>query len=258
MKLEKFQKKDPKKKTLIFGGILFLLFLTIMIVYRSFAFFEENQEFNIIKGQVPDQYYDVLLSLTEEKDGIKTQIQEIPEKENGKKYNVEVLCDETDGYWDYQDWNIVINVKKTRTKCKINFKEEETFEYPSPSTDYEIVSFINYPNAGGGVPHSFSWNANLEPYQGKKITGIIVGHIVGYKFCSPSNSNISYKLYINDNLIYNKDVVLKSNYNMEEQMQYYQIIPNLEILINENTTMRVEQKDDCGSPGGVYVYGILN
>ena len=42
-----------------------------------------------------------MISLTEEVNGIKQVINTIPEKESEKNYNVEVLCDNAEGYWDY-------------------------------------------------------------------------------------------------------------------------------------------------------------
>lgn len=62
MKLEKFQEKKPKQKGIIIGSIVLFILITVIVVYRSFALFEEKQEFDVIKGSVPNQNYDLMLS----------------------------------------------------------------------------------------------------------------------------------------------------------------------------------------------------
>ena len=39
MKLEKFKREDSKKKAIIIGSIVLVLLITVIALYRSFAFF---------------------------------------------------------------------------------------------------------------------------------------------------------------------------------------------------------------------------
>ena len=133
MKLEKFKREDPKKKIITLGSIIVVLLITIIVLYRSFAYFENIQEFDVIKGIVPEQNYDIMISLTkEDENGNKTAIEYIPEKNEEQKYEVSVVCNnEATGVWNYDEWKPEINdFTTTRTKCTINFKENNDFEYP--------------------------------------------------------------------------------------------------------------------------------
>ena len=152
----------------------------------------------------------------------------------------------------------MVNVHNTRTKCKINFKEEEGFEYPIFSSDYEIVSLLNVAQAGGATSHTFNYNVNFEPFLGKRITGLIMGHIFGYKFDSCGITNkASYNFYLNDNLIYNYNLVLSAADDVSKYSSY-KLLPDLDLEITDTTSLRVVQTDNCGSPGGVYIFGILS
>ena len=79
MKLEKFKTESPKKKVMIIGSIVLVLLITVIVVYRSFAFFEESRDFNVIKGQIPNQNYDLMLSFQIEENGNRRMSNTIPE-----------------------------------------------------------------------------------------------------------------------------------------------------------------------------------
>lgn len=133
MKLKRFKEENLKIKIMLIGSIVFILLLTIIFLYRSFALYEEKEEFNVIKGSIPEQNYDLMLSLTrEDKEQNKTTIDQVPEKNENQKYEVEVNCNnDAIGSWNYQEWKPEItNFNITRTKCSINFKENNEFVYP--------------------------------------------------------------------------------------------------------------------------------
>ncbi len=133
MKLKSFKEENLKIKIMLIGSIVFILLLAIIFLYRSFALFEEKEEFNIIKGSIPEQNYDLMLSLTrEDMEQNKTTIDQVPEKNENQKYEVEVNCNnDAIGSWNYQEWKPEItNFNITRTKCSINFKENNEFVYP--------------------------------------------------------------------------------------------------------------------------------
>lgn len=94
---------------LIVGGIT---------LYRTFAFYEEKKEFNVLKEVIPN-FVGNDIELTMKVNGESTKI--IPKKGN---YSVVITCDnEAVGLWDYDKWNITIdNLTKTRVKCMLDFK----------------------------------------------------------------------------------------------------------------------------------------
>ncbi len=121
MKLERFKETNKKKTGMIIGICFVVLLCTVIVVFRSFALYEEKKEFDVIKGRVPDQNYDVLFAFTlEDEDGNKTNIENVPE---GTNYEVTVSCDKgATGEWNYEEWGPLIkNLTNARTKCKINF-----------------------------------------------------------------------------------------------------------------------------------------
>ncbi len=127
MKFRRFKKNNKKKVSLQIGIFSSILLLTVIIVIKSFALYEEKRNFDIIKGQVPDQYYDVLFAYTlEDQEGNKTTLETMPE---GKNYEVTITCDNgANGVWDYEVWGPLIkNLTTTRTKCKINFGPEKPY-----------------------------------------------------------------------------------------------------------------------------------
>ena len=123
MKLEKFKEKNPKKRIIMLSIGRIILLLAGIYLYGTFAIFEENREFNIIKGQVPNQKYDVMLSYNiVNNDGTKIFQETMPE---GRNFGVSIECDHgATGVWDYEEWAPLIkNLSDSRTKCSLNFKK---------------------------------------------------------------------------------------------------------------------------------------
>ena len=54
MKLEKYKSKDPKKIGITIFTVVCVLLVAGVFLYTSFASFETNETFNIIKGKVQD------------------------------------------------------------------------------------------------------------------------------------------------------------------------------------------------------------
>ena len=120
MKLEVFREKNKKQKGMIIGICGVVLLLAVVLVYRSFALYEEQKEFDVIKGQVPNYMsdYDVNIALTI--DGVASTT--FPAKGSNKAVS-SIECDKgANGIWDYERWApVILNATQTRTKCKINF-----------------------------------------------------------------------------------------------------------------------------------------
>ena len=54
--------KNRKRNTIITISILGVsFFVGVIALFKTYAFFEEKQEFNVIKGQVPSHWYDMNL-----------------------------------------------------------------------------------------------------------------------------------------------------------------------------------------------------
>ena len=100
------------------GGIIFLI--AVIFLSRSYAIYQEKQEFDVIKGSVPEYMsdYDVKLSLMI--DGVESK--SFPTRDSGKVF-LRAECDKgATGVWDYEHWApLVLNTTETRTKCKYQF-----------------------------------------------------------------------------------------------------------------------------------------
>ena len=120
MQIKKFKKKNDSKKILIT-----LLILGIVIggisLYRSYALYEEEKEYNVLKGQIPDFGYDVKFAVTVDN---KKQ-SSIPGRQDssGNYYDVKVSCENgsTQGEWDYNAWNVKLDNISDGSKCTLAF-----------------------------------------------------------------------------------------------------------------------------------------
>ena len=75
MKLKAFREKNKKKRWMILGSVIVFLLIAGILVYRTYAIYQEKEEFNVIKGSVPDQNYDVQFAfMLEDESGNQTKI----------------------------------------------------------------------------------------------------------------------------------------------------------------------------------------
>lgn len=132
MKLMQFKMNHRKRNLilLISCGIFFICMIFLFFV--SYAFYEQIVSYDVMKGIVPDQDYDVKVSFLQIlEDGTKEVIDDIPE---GKNWSVDVVCDkDAVANWNYDSWKLELRVLKTRTKCQLIFSP-----YRSPLIDYGI------------------------------------------------------------------------------------------------------------------------
>ncbi|MCI9279687.1 MAG: hypothetical protein HFJ02_02665, partial [Bacilli bacterium] len=64
MKLEKFTKGSKKRsRAVVLSAIAVCLLAAGIILYRTFAFYEEKREFNVLQGRIGDFDYDVKLAI---------------------------------------------------------------------------------------------------------------------------------------------------------------------------------------------------
>ena len=120
MKLQKYKNKNQKKIGIIIFTVICILLITGVFIYTSFASFETNETFNIIRGKAQDlgdvyfAYYidgEIVLNA--------------PEKNSNVVFDaVNSSC--TNGAsvrWNYEEWGpLVTNLSTTRTKCNLEFK----------------------------------------------------------------------------------------------------------------------------------------
>ena len=124
MKLQKFKSSKNKKKNAIIATITVVcLLIAGFVLYRSYALYEEEKEFNVLKGQVLEFGYDIKM-LSVVVDGNKSTT--IPTR---GLYKTKVECTGgTTGEWDYNAWNLVLEGVESNSKCNIEFTSNLTQE----------------------------------------------------------------------------------------------------------------------------------
>ena len=102
MKLERFAFKDRKKIIIIGVIITIILVLSVIYIFNSFAYYEENKSFDVISKNMPS--IDSGYSLNEEKSSCT----------NGATPKL-----------DTESWQIkVLNMKSMHTKCTLYFEHK--------------------------------------------------------------------------------------------------------------------------------------
>jgi len=128
MNIKFLKMKNNENKIFFLTLISIIVLLTAIFFYRSYAIYQEKQEWNVIKGNVPNQNYDALFSfLLEDETGQNQLIKTAPEDH---KYDVLVTCNNNaNGLWDYEKWApIITDLNQNRTKCTILFKLTKPLE----------------------------------------------------------------------------------------------------------------------------------
>ncbi len=175
MKLEKFKKNKRLRNTLLTLGAITALGGGLL-VYRTYALYQEEKEYNVIKGIVPDFGYDVKLAI--QVNGAKAN--DAPAR---GLYKTEIKCNnEATGEWDYNAWNLKINNASEGTKCNITFT--------SGLSDAEYDEYLE-----AGV------NERRNTYRGKDIT-----YLYNNKQLYTQISNCSFDdIYVGDYIKTDKD-----------------------------------------------------
>lgn len=121
MKLEKYQEKKKERKGIVIFTLLSLFLVAGIYLYKSFAYYDEKKEFDMINGYVSDPgdlYFAFYI------DGEITR--NMPKSGEGYVFDEEKSsC--TNGATptlDEETWSIVVkNMTLSRTKCTIHFKK---------------------------------------------------------------------------------------------------------------------------------------
>ena len=153
MKLEKF-KKNKKQKYMIIGGLVgILLVIGSIILYKTYAYYEEAKTYNVLQGKVGDFGYDIKLAVT--LDGVKQD--SVPAR---GLYKTEISCKDgngnqvSTGTWDYNNWSLTVENLQYETKCNVTFTSNLTQE--------EYNKYID-----AGIAH------RRNTYRGKDITSYL-------------------------------------------------------------------------------------
>ncbi len=124
MKLEKYRERDKKKIGIILFTICCIFLIAGVFLYTSYAWYEENQDFNLINGTVEDPgdlyfayYVDGVISTS------------MPTQNSGYTLDTEKSsCNNgVTITWDEAGWNAIANYRGyspsniTRTKCTLYF-----------------------------------------------------------------------------------------------------------------------------------------
>lgn len=227
--MKKF-KNSNKKSILIICTISIVLLTTAILICRTYAIYQEYQNWNAIKGKVPNQDYDLKFTfLLEDENGNKTYLNDMPDE---KIYHVTISCNNNaTGVWDYESWGLKINnLNKIHTKCNLSFKRLnplQSFGINEPltdngnglyqtihtnnhidySTDYNAIEMLKqteYRYAGGNPNNYITFNDELwriiglvNTPEGQRIKIIRDESIGGYSWDS-SESSINYGWGINE------------------------------------------------------------
>ena len=153
MKLEKF-KKNKKQKYMIIGWLVgVLVVIGSIVLYKTYAYYEEAKTYNVLQGKVGDFGYDVKLAVT--LDGVKQN--SVPAR---GLYKTEISCKDRNGNqvstgtWDYNDWSLNVENLQYETKCNVVFTSNLTQE--------EYNKYID-----AGIAH------RRNTYRGKDITSYL-------------------------------------------------------------------------------------
>ncbi len=118
--LERFTKNKRSKK-LTYSVLGILLIIGSLTIFKTFAFFEEKQEFNVIKGKIPSFVAnDITIAYTI--DGEKKS-SSFPNKEDGYRVS-QVVCENgVTARWDHSTWSLeeIKNNNNEKIKCQVDF-----------------------------------------------------------------------------------------------------------------------------------------
>ncbi len=102
--LKNFNKNKKRNQIIIESIIGIFLLIVSILLYKTYAFYEEKKSFNVLKGRIPDFGYDIKM-LSVVVDGEKKEM--IPER---GIYKTQIDCtNSTTGKWDYNAWNLVLD-----------------------------------------------------------------------------------------------------------------------------------------------------
>ena len=230
MKLESFRKNKNQKRIVVSSIVGILLLIGSIVFLRSYALYEEEKEFNVLKGQIPDFGYDIkMLSVVVDGEKSKT----IPTR---GMYKTQIDCSNgTRGEWDYNAWNLTLENVSENARCNITFTSNLTQE-----------EYNKYIEAGKAL--------RRNTYRGKDITSY---HNDGSLYEMISSGRFD-DIYVGDYIIANNvrwlvadmDNYLYSGY--KEGVNSGSLNQHHVTIIPANTLINVAMNDSNTTEGGYY------
>ncbi len=135
MKLEKWKKKKKWKKIMIGSTVGILFLIGGITIYKTFALYEEEKEFDVLRGRIGDiKKTSKDIEIAAIVDGKLSD--RIPEKSEGYIVDEVECTNEAEGKWSNEDWELSVKKLTTSgTACSLNF-------YPRKFSEYIIAKSI--------------------------------------------------------------------------------------------------------------------
>ena len=137
MLLKKFRINKKIKRIYIALGITLFLLGGSILIYRSYANYQEIKSYNVIEGIIPDFGYDIKLAYTI--DGKDDNKNTFPNKESNYVGKSVECKNGVKAEWDNINWGLknITNTNNSETiRCTIDFKAKETFSEKVKPGDY--------------------------------------------------------------------------------------------------------------------------
>lgn len=170
IKLQKFNKQNKLKqiKTIVISGVILIIALISLIVFKSYAYYKQSNSYDVIKSKIGEfSKSDIQLAYTI--DGVKQSGGAFPVKgQLASNYIVVVTCDNgVTADWNNELWGLVnINSNnQEKISCKVDFKILKyyyAFGTPTTSstTDYTTLGKNLFARLGSDDSHGVCINNN--------------------------------------------------------------------------------------------------
>lgn len=170
IKLQKFNKQNKLKqiKTIVISGVILIIALISLIVFKSYAYYKQSNSYDVIKSKIGEfSKSDIQLAYTI--DGVKQSGGAFPVKgQLASNYIGVVTCDNgVTADWNNELWGLVnINSNnQEKISCKVDFKGP-TYYYAfgtpttSSTTDYTTLGKNVFARLGSDDSHGVCINDN--------------------------------------------------------------------------------------------------
>lgn len=170
IKLQKFNKQNRSKqiKTIIISGVILIIALISLIVFKSYAYYKQSNSYDVIKSKIGEfSKSDIQLAYTI--DGVKQSGSAFPIKgQLDSNYIGVVTCDNgVTAEWNNELWGLVnINSNnQEKISCKVDFKLLKYFyAFGTPTldstTDYTTLGKNLFARLGSDDSHGVCINNN--------------------------------------------------------------------------------------------------
>ena len=170
IKLQKFNKQNKLKqiKTIVISGVILIIALISLIVFKSYAYYKQSNSYDVIKSKIGEfSKSDIQLAYTI--DGVKQSGGAFPVKgQLASNYIGVVTCDNgVTADWNNELWGLVnINSNnQEKISCKVDFEIlKYYYAYGTPTTssttDYTTLGKNVFARLGSDDSHGLCINNN--------------------------------------------------------------------------------------------------